>query len=121
MAGDSSNTTSTPTPTRTPTPTPTPTPSDVGQVSISTMGQTSASQVILSFVTTEPRPFVVQSKKFEKFSGSNFKRWQQKMLVYLMMLHLARFLLEDLPAVDKNDTDTTKRVAYDQWGQGDFL
>ncbi|KAL8476063.1 hypothetical protein ACS0TY_028655 [Phlomoides rotata] len=39
----------------------------------------------------------------------------------LTMLHLARFLWEDPPVVDESDTDTARRVAYDQWGQGDFL
>ncbi|KAL8474677.1 hypothetical protein ACS0TY_031207 [Phlomoides rotata] len=43
------------------------------------------------------------------------------MLFYLMTLHLAWFFREDLPVVDKNDTDTVRRVAYDQWGQIDFL
>ncbi|KAL8552799.1 hypothetical protein ACS0TY_001471 [Phlomoides rotata] len=66
---------------------------------------------------------MVHIEKFEKFSGvgSSFKRWQQKMLFYLTTLHLARFLWEDQPVVDESDNDTAKRVAYDQWGQGDFL
>lgn len=43
------------------------------------------------------------------------------MLFYVTMLHLARFLKEDPSVVDENDTDMERRVAFDQWGQGDLL
>ncbi|KAL8513752.1 hypothetical protein ACS0TY_013020 [Phlomoides rotata] len=43
------------------------------------------------------------------------------MLFYLTMLHLTRFLREDSPMVNENNTDVAGRVAYDQWGQADFL
>ena len=36
-------------------------------------------------------------EKPDKFSGPNFKRWQQKMLFYLTTLNLGRFLTEDAP------------------------
>ncbi|KAL8528224.1 hypothetical protein ACS0TY_005873 [Phlomoides rotata] len=45
----------------------------------------------------------------------------KEMLFYLTTLHLARFLREDPMVVDESNTDTARRVAYDQWGQGDFL
>ncbi|GKD79094.1 hypothetical protein Tco_1341715 [Tanacetum coccineum] len=35
--------------------------------------------------------------KLEKFSGQNFKRWQQKMLFYLTTLNLEWFLNETAP------------------------
>ena len=35
---------------------------------------------------------VSHGEKPEKFNGTNFKRWQQKMLFYLTTLNLARFL-----------------------------
>ncbi|KAL7214964.1 hypothetical protein ACSBR1_027196 [Camellia fascicularis] len=44
-------------------------------------------------------------KRSEKFTGVNFKRWQHKMLFYLTTLSLARFLIEDSPAVEKNEQD----------------
>ncbi|KAM1636561.1 hypothetical protein ACFX14_014505 [Malus domestica] len=36
-------------------------------------------------------------EKPEKFNGTNFKRWQHKMLFYLTTLNLAKFLIEDVP------------------------
>ena len=42
---------------------------------------------------------VSHGEKLENFSGTEFKRWQQKMLFYLTTLNLARFLQEDAPAL----------------------
>ncbi|KAL8515764.1 hypothetical protein ACS0TY_014451 [Phlomoides rotata] len=67
------------------------------------------------------RPVVVHSEKPKKNSGDNFKRWQQKMLFYLTTLHLASYLRVDAPVVDEDHPDTARRIAYDQWTQGDFL
>ena len=39
-------------------------------------------------------------EKPEKFNGTDFKRWQHKMLFYLTTLNLARFLNEDGPKLD---------------------
>ena len=36
-------------------------------------------------------------EKPRKFDGTEFKRWQQKMLFYLTTLYLAKFLQEDPP------------------------
>ena len=44
-------------------------------------------------------------EKPEKFNGTNFKRWQQKILFYLTTLNLARFLKEDAHALKENETD----------------
>ena len=44
-------------------------------------------------------------EKPEKFNGTYFKRWQQKMLFYLTTLNLAHFLQEDAPAFKENETD----------------
>ncbi|KAL8540981.1 hypothetical protein ACS0TY_002312 [Phlomoides rotata] len=83
-------------------------------LSVKEAGQTFVPQVVvLPYVPSKTRPFVVQSEKFRKFSSNNFKRWQQKMLFYLTILHLIRFLWEDPSVVDKNDTDMIRRVAYD--------
>ena len=45
---------------------------------------------------------VNHSKRPKKFSGLNFKRWQQKMLFYLTTLNLVRFLIENAHVL-KND------------------
>ncbi|XP_042029985.1 uncharacterized protein LOC121776901 [Salvia splendens] len=62
-----------------------------------------------------------QADKPEKFKGSEFKRWQQKMLFYLTTLGVANFLREDAPVVSEEETDFHVQNAYDVWRQGDFL
>ncbi|KZV28460.1 hypothetical protein F511_03263 [Dorcoceras hygrometricum] len=63
----------------------------------------------------------VHTEKPFKFSGADFKRWQQKMLFYLTTLSLSRFLTEEPPVVTEGDTDTQKRTAVDAWNHSDFL
>ena len=65
--------------------------------------------------TSLPNP---KSEKSEKFDGTEFKRWQQKMLFYLTTLHLAKFLQEDLP---ETGTDRDSVLAVNAWTQGDFF
>ncbi|KAH6780569.1 hypothetical protein C2S52_011806 [Perilla frutescens var. hirtella] len=48
----------------------------------------------------------VQSERLAKFTGEDFKRWQQKMLFYLTTLGLVCFLKEDAPIVEETDNDT---------------
>ena len=61
-------------------------------------------------VVPPPTPVMVpmtvsHGEKPEKFNGTKFKRWQQKMMFYLTILNLARFLQEDAPALKENETD----------------
>ena len=65
--------------------------------------------------TPLPNP---KPKKPGKFDGTEFNRWQQKMIFYLTTLHLAKFLQADLPE-PKTDRDSVHAV--DTWRQGDFL
>ncbi|KAL0307597.1 UNVERIFIED_CONTAM: hypothetical protein Sangu_3020700 [Sesamum angustifolium] len=67
------------------------------------------------------QPIAVQRERPEKFSRNDFKRWHQKMLFYLTMLNLARFLSEEVLVVSEGEIDTQKRAAMDVWGHGDFL
>lgn len=63
-------------------------------------------------------PSSTHGEKPEKFSGTNFKCWQQKMLFYLTTLNLAKFLKENAPATGS----TTEAVAaVDAWHHADFL
>ena len=41
----------------------------------------------------------------KKFTGHNFKRWQQKMFFYPTTLNLARFFTEDAPKHKEGETD----------------
>ncbi|RVW64853.1 Retrovirus-related Pol polyprotein from transposon TNT 1-94 [Vitis vinifera] len=65
--------------------------------------------------------FVSPGEKPEKFSGLNFKRWQQKMLFYLTTLNLARFLTEDAPKLKEDEHDIQVISAIDAWKHSDFL
>ena len=56
---------------------------------------------------------VSHGEKPEKFNGTKFKRWQQKMLFYLTTLNLARFLQEDAPALKENEIDRQVIVAVE--------
>ena len=61
------------------------------------------------------------AEKPEKFSGQNFKRWQQKMFFYLTTLNLARFLKEDAPVPKEGETDFQVISAIDAWKHSEFL
>ena len=61
-------------------------------------------------VVPPPTPVMVpmtvsHGEKPEKFNGTEFKRWQQKMLFYLTTFNLARFLQVDALALKENETD----------------
>lgn len=63
-----------------------------------------------------------EPEKPEKFSGTGFKWWQQKMLFYLTLLGFADFLKEDEPAVEKEGTtNPCARATRDNWCRGDYL
>ncbi|KAL5547869.1 hypothetical protein UlMin_003100 [Ulmus minor] len=64
---------------------------------------------------------VNHGEKPEKFSGLNFKRWQQKMLFYLTTLNLARFLTENAPVLKDDEQDIQAVSAVDAWKHSDFL
>ena len=53
-----------------------------------------------------------------KFDGIEFKRWQQKMLFYLITLHLAKFLQEGPP---EPGTDRDSVLAADAWTKVTFF
>ena len=59
--------------------------------------KTSAAQTYTIPVSTmvAPEMPIVHAEKPEKFNGTNFKLWQQKMLFYLTMMHLERFLKKE--------------------------
>ena len=64
---------------------------------------------------------VSHGEKPEKFNGTEFKRWQQKMLFYLTTLNLARFLQENAPALKENETNRQVVAAVEAWKHADFL
>ena len=64
---------------------------------------------------------VSHGEKPEKFNGNDFKIWQQKMLLYLTTLNFARFLHEDAPVYNENETDHQVIATVDAWKHSDFL
>ena len=44
---------------------------------------------------------------------TNFKRWQHKILFYLTILNLARFLIEDAPKFKEDEHDIKVIIAMD--------
>ena len=88
-----------------------------------TMVLTASAKVATPTVTQAPvMPiFVSPGEKPEKFSGLNFKRWQQKMLFYLTTLNLARFLTEEAPKLKEDERDIQVISVVDAWKHSDFL
>ena len=71
--------------------------------------------VAVPTVVAKPPAAPVKWEKPEKFSGQNFKRWQQKMMFYLTTLNLARFLTEEKPVVEEGSQDIQAVSAADAW------
>ncbi|CAL5433067.1 unnamed protein product [Camellia sinensis] len=83
------------------------------------------STIVVAAIAPTPSPVMTvpinRGEKLEKFSGIDFKRWQQKMLFYLTTLNLARFLREDAPILKEDETDRQVVAAVDAWKHADFL
>ncbi|KAL7188829.1 hypothetical protein ACSBR1_038646 [Camellia fascicularis] len=88
-----------------------------------TNAQTSTCMV--AAITPTPHPVIIvpvnHGEKPEKFLGTDFKIWQQKMLFYLITLNLARFLREDAPTLKDDEIDWQMVAAVDAWKHADFL
>ena len=71
--------------------------------------------------STLVNPIPSHGEKPERFNGTDFKRWQQKMLFYLTTLNLVRFLNEDGPKLDIGETYKEKLAAVDAWNHSDLM
>ena len=80
-----------------------------------------AVQVSVPLVPTVSTVPVNHNEKPDKFTGVNFKTWQQKMLFYLTTLNLARFLKEDPPFIGEDEIDVQTQQAIDAWKHAEFL
>ncbi|PHT39112.1 hypothetical protein CQW23_22685 [Capsicum baccatum] len=60
-------------------------------------------------------------EKPEKFAGTDFKRWQQKMFFYLTTLYLQRFTSEDAPEVLEGTLNKEHFMILEAWKHSNFL
>ncbi|PHT89143.1 hypothetical protein T459_04256 [Capsicum annuum] len=66
-------------------------------------------------------PIMAPAEKFKKFTGIDFKRWQQKMFFYLTTLCFQRFTFEEALAVPEGTSDQERFVIVESWKHSDFL
>ncbi|KAM3361747.1 hypothetical protein P3S68_016601 [Capsicum galapagoense] len=71
-----------------------------------------ATNVAATSRTTAP-PAMTLAEKLEKFSGIDFKWWQQKILFYLTTLCLQRFIFEDAPELSEETSDKERFVVVE--------
>ena len=81
---------------------------------------TTTNHVVLVVPISVPT-HVSHGEKPEKFNRNDFKRWQQKMLFYLITLNFEKFLCEDAPICSENKADRQVVVAMDAWKHSDFI
>ncbi|XP_019239072.1 PREDICTED: uncharacterized protein LOC109219108 [Nicotiana attenuata] len=70
---------------------------------------------------TAPATTMPPAEKPGKFSGVDFKRWQQKMFFYLTTLGLQRFIQEDVPVVPEGTPDNERFLVTEAWKHSHFL
>ncbi|KAF3659965.1 hypothetical protein FXO37_13729 [Capsicum annuum] len=66
-------------------------------------------------------PMMALTEKPKKFSGIEFKRWQQNMFFYLTTLCLQWFTSEDAPEVPEGTSDKVRFVIVEAWKHSNFL
>ena len=64
---------------------------------------------------------VANGEKLENFGGVDFKRWQQKMLFYLTIWNLEKFLTDDAPILPEREYDKEKQLAVNTWKHAKYL
>ena len=64
---------------------------------------------------------VSPGEKLEKFNRLNFKRWQQKMLFYLITLNLVRLLTEDALNLKEDEQGIQVINVVNAWKHYNFL
>ncbi|XP_075663318.1 uncharacterized protein LOC142632882 [Castanea sativa] len=75
----------------------------------------------IMLVATPITVLVNHGEKLEKFNGTEFKRWQQKMLFYLTTQNLSKFLYENAPKLKENETDRQVVAIVEAWKHVNFL
>ncbi|XP_075081636.1 uncharacterized protein LOC107784487 isoform X3 [Nicotiana tabacum] len=71
--------------------------------------------------STSRTPALAPAEKPGKFSGMDFKRWQQKMFFYLTTLCLQKFIKEDVPDLPDETPENDSFLVIEAWKHSDFL
>ena len=66
-------------------------------------------------------PALTATEKPGKFFGTDFKRWQQKMLFYLTTLSLQKFISDKVPTFPDDTPEKGRFLVMDAWNHSDFL
>jgi hypothetical protein len=85
------------------------------------MSTKTVQNTIVVLVVTPVTVPINHGEKPEKFNKTEFKRWQQKILFYLTTLNLAKFLYEDAPTLNENESDRQAVATIDAWKHAEFL
>ena len=72
-------------------------------------------------VVAPTRTLVPQAEKPGKFTGVNFKGWQERVFFCLTTLGLKKFTSEDTPVPADDMPDREKFMIVEPWKQSDFL
>ncbi|KAJ8542109.1 hypothetical protein K7X08_016975 [Anisodus acutangulus] len=72
-------------------------------------------------VTPTTRTAVPPAEKPAKFTGANFKGWQQRMFFWLTTLGMQKFTNEDPPVPAADMPDNQQFMVTEAWKQADFL
>ena len=96
-------------------------PNTVVAATTETMTQGSVLAVKLSAMMSSAAVIVHHDEKLKKFNGLDFKRQQQKILFYLTILNLARFLIEEPLKLSEGETNIKRVNVVDAWKHSDFL
>ncbi|KAH0653041.1 hypothetical protein KY289_030719 [Solanum tuberosum] len=70
---------------------------------------------------TSIAPAIAAAEKPEKFTGMDFKRWQQNMLFYLTTLSLQRLIKESVPELADSTPKGEHIMVIEAWKHSDFL
>ena len=72
-------------------------------------------------VVVPARTAIPPAEKPEKFSGVNFKGWQQRVFFWLTTLGLQKFTSEETPVPAEDMPDGEKFMIVEAWKHADFL
>ena len=86
-----------------------------------TVSATTVSAATTSFARNRSIVVIAPAEKPAKFSGVDFKRWQQKMFFYLTTLSLQKFINENVPVMSDETPPDEGFLVTEAWTHSNFL